>query len=226
MEPLADDEVHVHAAEAFSVTSADRAVLSEEERDRTIRFYFERDRILFIAAHAALRRVLAAHLDENPAGLRFETDKRGRPHVVGKEGLHFSLSHSGDRALVAVARTPTVGVDVEVYRDGIDFERLAERNYTEAEREELAGLAGDELRLAFYRVWTRKEAYVKALGKGLYHPLADFDVSAGEQARFHAFRDGSSLDSWSLVDLALNGQRVGALAVKMNAPRLRRTGSA
>ena len=216
------DEVRVHEIHVED-RPADRPLLSEAERERADRFYFERDRVLFTAAHAGLRRVLAEHLDGDPAGLGFEEDDLGRPGLVGVEGLHFSLSHSGDRALVAVACMPRVGVDVEVHRDRIELERLAERNFSLAERAELLECRGEDLVRGFFRIWTRKEAYVKALGKGLRHPLEDFDVNMGDQARFGSFRDGSDPARWSRVDLSLGANRAGALAVELPAVRVRLT---
>jgi 4'-phosphopantetheinyl transferase len=110
-----------------------------------------------------------------------------------------------------------------VHRDRIDLQRLAARNFTPAELVDLDGLEGEDFRDGFFRVWTRKEAYVKALGQGLYHSLADFDVNAADEARFGAFRDGSDLERWSLIDLPLGPGRSGALAVELAAVRLRRT---
>ena len=208
--PLGPDEVRVVVVEVEpGAESWARPLLAPAEVERADRFHFARDRVLFTVAHGALRRVLGAYLGADPAALAFEREAGGRPVLPGGE-LHFSLSHSGDRALVAVAPFPRLGVDVEVFRAGLDLARLAERNYTPAERGELAAAGADPR--AFFRVWTRKEAYVKALGKGLYHPLADFDVSAGPEARFLAFRDGSRLEGWSLVDLDLGPGRAGALA--------------
>ena len=202
----------------------DRALLSAEERERADRFHFARDRALYTAAHAGLRRALARELAARPEELCFAVDPGGRPRLLGASDLHFSLSHSGDRALVALARTPRVGVDVEVFRSGVDRERLAARNFSASEQGELLGLSGPEHERAFYRVWTRKEAYVKALGRGLYHPLDAFDVTAGEAARFVAFRDGSRPEAWTLLDLDLGRGRAGALAVELAAARLTLSG--
>jgi 4'-phosphopantetheinyl transferase len=198
----------------------DRAVLSAEERDRADRFHFARDRALYTAAHAGLRRALARELGAQPEELAFAVEPGGRPRLAGAPELFFSLSHSGDRALIALGRTPRLGADVEVFRPGVDRARLAERHFTERERGELAALGAGEDELGFYRVWTRKEAYVKALGRGLYHPLDAFDVSAGAAARFMAFRDGSLTEAWSLFDLDLGPGRAGAVAVELSAARV------
>ncbi|MEM7305281.1 MAG: 4'-phosphopantetheinyl transferase superfamily protein [Planctomycetota bacterium] len=223
MRSLGPSDVHVFEVPVEpSCAEEARAGLSSEERAKADRFHFERDRLLYSVAHAALRRVLAPYAGCAPHELRFEIDEHGRPFLTPRGELHFSLSHSGDRALVAVARVQRVGVDVEVFRALQDLDRLAERNYTPAELAELAPLEDDARVRAFFRVWTRKEAYVKALGRGLSHPLAAFDVSAGEEARFGAFRDGSERERWTLLDLPLDGERAGALAVELPDPAVRR----
>jgi 4'-phosphopantetheinyl transferase len=213
-------EVLVHVLAVGDERPEDRALLSAEERDRADRFRFAKDRALYTAAHAGLRRALARELAARPEELAFATEAGGRPRLLGGADLCFSLSHSGDRALVALARTPRLGVDVEVFRPGVDRARLAARNFTPAEQAELRALDGQHLEHAFYRIWTRKEAYVKALGRGLYHPLDAFDVSAGAEARFVAFRDGSKAEAWSLFDLELGAGRAGALAIELPAARL------
>jgi 4'-phosphopantetheinyl transferase len=211
------EAVRVYVIAADVERAEDQGLLSAEERESAARFHFERDRRLYTAAHAGLRRALARELGADPREFAFAADAAGRPHLLGTTGLFFSLSHSGDRALVAVARTPRLGVDVEWLRAGIDRERLAQRNFTPREQAELLALPEEERYLGFFRVWTRKEAYVKALGKGLYHPLADFDVSASLAAHFLAFRDGSRLSDWSLCDLDLGPGRAGALAIERGA---------
>jgi len=199
---------------------ADRALLSADELARADRFVFDRDSRLFVTAHAALRRILGAAVGVAPERLAFELEEHGRPRLAGG-GPSFSLSHSGDRALVALGDVDRgdgggaqrIGVDVERFRDGIDVERFAARNFTPFERAELAALHGAERLRGFFRVWTRKEAYIKALGKGLHHPLQSFDVTTGADARFAALRDGEPHGEWSLFDLDLGQRRAGALAV-------------
>jgi 4'-phosphopantetheinyl transferase len=217
-DPLADGEARVHVVRVGGERAEDRALLAPEELERVDRFLFARDRELFVAAHAALRRALGAALDVPPRELRFEREEGGRPRLADGE-LAFSLSHSGRRALVALARTPEVGVDVEARRrGGLDLERVAARSFSPAERAALAVLTSAEREEAFHRIWTRKEAYVKALGRGLYHPLDAFDVSCSADARFLAFRDGSRIDEWGLLDLDAGEGYAAALALRP-APR-------
>jgi 4'-phosphopantetheinyl transferase len=219
----AGGEVVVYVVRVERERAEDRAVLSAAELAQADRFVFARDRILYATAHAALRRVLGAVLGVAPGDVRFERDGSGRPLLAGG-GPAFSLSHSGDRALVAVRESGRIGVDVERLRDGIDVDRFAARNFTAFERAQIeaCGAGGPAARRqAFFRVWTRKEAYVKALGRGLLHPLSAFEVTAGEPAGFHVFRDGERIEDWSLHDLELGPRRAGALAASPPSGRVR-----
>jgi 4'-phosphopantetheinyl transferase len=154
---LNDGEIHVWRAELTAAETG--ALLDERERERAARFHFERDRIRFIAAHSALRRILALYLRCSPEALRFAHTKLGKPRVEGP--FRFSMSHSGDVALYAIAQGE-IGVDVEQVREGIDVIHIAERFLPAEEVREI----GDSL-TAFFRLWTRREAYLKARGIGI-----------------------------------------------------------
>jgi 4'-phosphopantetheinyl transferase len=158
---------------ALELSPCDDDCLDEGERARAARFVFERDRRRFISAHAQLRRVLGRWLDRDPASLRFAVGAHGKPSV---DGLQFNLSHSADRALVAVHPSLPVGIDIEEMRE-VEFTAIAERNFSPAERADLA--AAPDVRAAFYRIWCGKEAFIKLIGEGLHFPLHAFDVDQG-----------------------------------------------
>ena len=174
--------------------------LDAEEQARCARFHFERDRRRFTVAHAALNRLLARALG-GPRG----------PLLIGAEGkprlasgnLQFNLSHSGERALVALTRGPELGVDVEEMLPSRDLAALARRFFAP---EEVRFLAPAFDLAAFYRVWSRKEAYLKARGDGLTHPLHAFDVSTGLVAADAA--------RWALRDLQAPPGYAAALCVE------------
>lgn len=147
---------------------ADLASLDAQERARAARFVFEDDRRRYQAAHAAMRALLAqaAGLGE-PSTLRFAHNDFGKPSLVDAPGCHFSLSHCGDAALLAVDAHAPVGVDVELDRAMNDIDAMAQAHFTYAERGALQS-ANHEARVsAFLRTWTRKEACLKAIGTGL-----------------------------------------------------------
>lgn len=162
------------------------AWLSDDERARAARFAFARDRRRYLAAHCALRRILAA-CTARPAGeLRFEAGPHGKPALAPPApACSFNLSHSEEVALIAVApHDEPVGVDVEMLRELPDAERLAERHYTLRERRELREAApGRARQLAFLRGWTRKEACLKALGSGLAIEPHGFETGLSPEPR-------------------------------------------
>jgi 4'-phosphopantetheinyl transferase len=134
-------------------------LLSDVERERIARFHFERDRRAYAASHAALRRILAGYVGGgDPAAIEFTASANGKPALLNPLGVSFNLSHSGDVAMVAVARGREVGIDVERIRSEIDYTAIARRFFHPNEAAGL-GEAG-----AFFTLWTRKEALVKARG--------------------------------------------------------------
>jgi 4'-phosphopantetheinyl transferase len=162
-------------------TPAALAVLDESERARAARFVFERDRVRFQAAHVGLRHILARYLGGAPAGLAFAEGLHGRPLLAGAPAgtLEFNLSHSGELALVAVARQGPLGVDVEALRPVPEWRELAERYFTPAECAAIA--AATDPQLAFLRCWARKEAALKSTGIGLSQEPRSVSVGVGPQ---------------------------------------------
>ncbi len=153
------------------------AVLSDDERARIARFRFPHLQRRHEAATGLLRRVLARIVDRDPADLRFEVGEHGKPHLPG--GPAFNQSHSGEWWMLGVASEGRVGVDVEVHRTLHDLDDLARNTFHPAEADDVLNEPSPEERTrAFFRVWSRKEAFIKAVGRGLSYPLAGFRVSA------------------------------------------------
>jgi 4'-phosphopantetheinyl transferase len=215
-------EVHLWRVVVSSPAAGDAAAagaLSEDERMRASRFRFEVDRRHFVAAHAALRGVLASYLGAAPASLEFGAGVHGKPFLDGPahgRSLRFSLSHSGELALVAVCLDREVGADVESVRPRGDLEGFVERYLSPREREALARIPpGDRLR-AFFEIWTLKEAYLKACGDGLARELDAFDVTLGDApSRLVAVRDRSGEEvRWTLQRVEVGEDFAAALAVE------------
>ena len=189
---LADTGVRIWQSwlgESVENTELD-GLLSDDEVERAARFVFEHHRRRWIAARSSLRRVLGDCLNELPARLRFVLGKHGKPQLDRpwrESGIEFNLAHSGDVALIAVCPQRRVGVDVEQLRGGVAETRLAERYFSLREAAELRSLPIEEQELAFFRCWTRKEAYLKAIGCGLAGGLQSFDVTLlpGEAPELH-----------------------------------------
>lgn len=205
--------------------AGDESVLSGAEHARAARLRGDTHRSRWIASHVALRRVLAAALDTMPASLEFTIDEQGKPHLAGEFAgvLEFSLSHSAALALVAVSRAAPVGVDLELIEPVTDIEAVARRHFAPEEARVLERLEGNERVEAFYRIWTRKEAYLKATGAGLGHKLDAFAVSHGRDDARVTQVDGDEATAaiWTLADLRLDGPYVGAVATPIRGATVR-----
>jgi 4'-phosphopantetheinyl transferase len=185
MAPLSPEEVRVVPASLAlaSPTQARLDALSPDELSRAARFVFETHRRRFAAARCLLRELLGELLETAPAELRFEYGAAGKPALAWpKTALRFNVSHSGDQAVFAFAHDVEIGVDIEEARD-VDHAAIAQRFFSPAEGEALRGLPAERRSRAFFEIWTRKEAFVKARGGGLTIALDSFDVSLGEPAR-------------------------------------------
>jgi 4'-phosphopantetheinyl transferase len=202
-----EGEVHVWLASLEQEPQVVRALygtLSAEERQRADRFHFARDRERFAVARGVLRDILGRYLDIRPADIGFSYSPYGKPSLAegsggGGGGLRFNVSHSHGLALYAFARGGELGLDIEYLRDDLAGLDVAERFFSPAEVVALRGLPAELRTAAFFNCWTRKEAYIKALGEGLSHPLHRFSVSLvpGEPAALlHAEDDPSAPARW------------------------------
>jgi 4'-phosphopantetheinyl transferase len=223
--PLTADDVHVWRIAldiGDSILTRLRATLSDDERQRAERFHFEIHRRHFIAGRGALRALLARYLARRPEELRFVYSTHGKPSLAEEAESHplrFNLTHSHQLALLAVTHGREVGVDIEHIRTNLerDGEALAERFFSPREVAVLRSLPLALRREAFFRCWTRKEAYIKAQGKGFALPLDQFDVTLhpDEPAALVAtLHDPPQVQRWSMRHLAPGTDYGGAVAVE------------
>lgn len=218
--PLGDGGVHVWRARLGSgaaATAEPGGVLSPDELGRAEAFQSAGDRRRFMAAHAALRAVLGRYLGVAPADLRFERGRYGKPRLVEDcgTGLRFNMSHSRDLALFAVARGREVGVDVEKVRP-LAFEQIAARFFSTSEAAALRGLPPERGLEEFFRCWTRKEAYLKGIGRGCFASLDGAGVPLAPEG-VPIPRDLPQKDEargWSLRGLKPGRGYVAALAAE------------
>jgi 4'-phosphopantetheinyl transferase len=199
---IGPNEVHVWYAD-LSTHPDILTLLNEEERARAARFLADRPRQQFIAARAWLRSRLGHLLGVPPQSIAFASTGNGKPTLPGAT-FHFNLSHSGQGAILAVSRDYEVGVDLEWVRPRDSFRDLAQRYFTPVEVDAITDLR------AFYAIWTRKEAFLKALGLGLAGGLERFAVNADDPPRvLHVDGDPAAAAHWTLLSLE---PRPGALA--------------
>ena len=221
--PLPRDEVHVWQSaldrDAGAVLMLE-GLLATEERERAGRFHFRKDRERYVVGRGLLRWLLGEYLRVEPVGVRLWYTSHGKPEVVGETSetaIKFNVAHSGSLILFAVTRGRDLGVDVEQLRPGVECRNLAARYFAPREAAELTALAPEIQERAFFAGWTRKEAYMKALGLGMAVPLDGFTVTLapGRPAALVATdHDPAQLGRWELRELDPAPGYAGALAVE------------
>jgi 4'-phosphopantetheinyl transferase len=194
-------------------------VLSTEERTRAQRFLVEPPRRAFILTRGTLRLLLGKYLDRPASEISFRYTEFGKPLLNEGNELGFNVSHTDGVALLAFVRGSELGVDVEKIRPVRDLKDLANRFFSPAERGKLNTLeADDELHAAFFRCWTRKEAYIKGKGEGLSLPLHQFDVSlepGATQALIATRPDAAEASRWLVRDISFDPSYAAALAIEV-----------
>ncbi len=211
--PPSDDVVDVWRLD-LTVVDEDWDILSPDESARATRIVIGEKRDQKAASRAQLRRILSRYLDSDPRGLRFEYGEHGKPGLPEHPDRSFNLSHSEKVGLVGVTRDIRLGVDVERARARRDFSGLAKRFFSAEESEALHELAESQWPAAFYRAWTRKEAYLKALGTGLTFPSNGFTIDfTGEGPGRVVATDmpGDDAAIWRFADVQLGAGFTGAI---------------
>ncbi|MCL4176651.1 MAG: 4'-phosphopantetheinyl transferase superfamily protein [Verrucomicrobia bacterium] len=191
-------------------------LLSYGEWRRANHFYLERDRNRFIAGRGTLREILAALFELNPAHLVFTRGEFGKPHIAAPaaaRSLHFNLAHSDAIAVYAIAKHE-LGVDVERIRAMDDAEQIVSGFFSPREKCLLQALPAEQRREAFFNCWTRKEAYLKAIGSGLNDQLDQIEVSLAPGDAAELLGVPATLPPWRLHSLRPAAEFVGALAIR------------
>jgi 4'-phosphopantetheinyl transferase len=190
-------------------------VLAPDERSRAAQFRVSRPRESFILTRAALRYLLGHYLGQHPASICLQYGTNGKPDLSQKSELRFNVTHSGEMAAIALTQGCDVGIDLEQLRPLPDMEEIAARSFCNEEAAEINSLPAGERERAFFVCWTRKEAYVKAIGAGLSRSLNSFRVTVKPDAPANLmFLDDemNASESWTLHDLGLGADYAGAVA--------------
>jgi 4'-phosphopantetheinyl transferase len=200
--------------------------LSDDERQRANRFRFDIHKRRFVVGRGLLRAILADYLEIRPCEVRFAYGLHGKPMLHQNEfenSVHFNVSHSGSHALYAISRDCEVGVDLEYVRPLTDVEQIAEHFFSSTEFSAFQTVPAFQRLTAFYNCWTRKEAFIKAIGNGLTQPLDSFVVSfnPGQSASLLSIEgDKRKARDWTIDELIIENQYIAALAYRGQGHKL------
>lgn len=192
-------------------------LLVPDEKERAARFHFDHLRRSFVVTRGALRCLLGRYLGVHPAGIRFQYGSKGKPALAPASNVEFNLTHCGGLAAFAFTVGCPIGVDLERIRPIAEAQDIAGRFFCPEESAEILSLPPSECERAFFRCWTRKEAYIKAIGDGLSAPLDEFRVTVqpNQPAQFiHLAHDTDAAKAWTLHDLCLASDHAAALAYR------------
>jgi 4'-phosphopantetheinyl transferase len=219
---LNNKEVHVWRASLemrpYQLKTLER-LLSDDESDRAGRFHFQKGRDYFIAARGILRTILGRYLKMNPANLKFSYGPYGKPELDKKtnpEIIRFNISHSRGLALYAVTQKREIGVDLEYINSGSSFGSIAEQYFSQREAAALKAFPEHLRQQLFFQLWTRKEACLKAQGRGLSGDLKQVNVTGCTGGFPEASGPSQEESLWALLDLAVLPEYASALVVEGN----------
>jgi 4'-phosphopantetheinyl transferase len=219
---LSSGEVHVWRANLERPAEVQQwllRTLDADEQTRASRFHFDTHRRRFVVARGVLRSLLGRYLEVRPEDVRFAYGPYGKPALDGAHhagALRFNTSHSHELGVYAFAQDHDAGIDVEYIKQDFATNEVAERFFSKYEVRVLRSLPKPEQAAAFFRCWTRKEAYIKAIGSGLSHPLDQFDVTLAPNepaALLRDQRDAQAATRWQMFNLDLPAGYAGALIV-------------
>lgn len=191
-----------------------KSTLSKDEIDRANRFIFDKHRKHFIAARAQLRFIIGKYLNIQAEELNFEYNEFGKPFIKDHP-LFFNLSHSHKMALLALNVKSDLGIDIEWKGRQIKYLEIGERFFSKNEFKELKSLPPNLQSEGFFNCWTRKEAYIKGVGKGLGIPLSKFEVSLKpeDKTELRSTRhDPEAVKIWKILALYPNPDYAAALS--------------
>lgn len=197
-----------------------QTILSPEESQRASRFKFLHLQQRFIAAKGILRTLLGTYLNQSPGSIKFSYGPHGKPELdpqlFSTHSLHFNQSDSKTFALYAFTKSHPVGVDIEYIRTDIEALPLAKRFFSPNETIALNNQPPEQQIPAFFRIWTRKEAFIKAVGEGLSFPLDEFEVNLDEESAklLSIYTSTVAAARWTLLTLKPNTHYIGAAAVE------------
>jgi 4'-phosphopantetheinyl transferase len=209
---IAAHEVHVWLADCDAIDDEPMwDLLDAYEVNRATRFREPGDSKRYVVSHGVLRSILSKYLDIMPESIKYERGPYGKPGIAGGSWLRFNMSHSNGMAAYAIASKGDVGVDLEYIHD-VPYIELTRSIFSTNEDAYLRSVRVEERLNVFFMLWTRKEAYIKAIGEGFYTKLNEIDVSFHNEMQ-RLYVGGST---WSIVDIITPDKYKGAVVIQGN----------
>jgi len=195
-------------------------ILSIEEQERCERFYFEKDKMIFIISHGLLRILLSKYLNENLNNICFSTNNHGKLELKKLEHQHlkFNLAHSENLILLGFVLNENIGVDIELVKNFNFSEKLLDFYLTEIEKNEIIKIPKNKMNQVLFNIWTCKEAYVKAKGKGLKMDLKDFSVSVKSKKTPELILPNEEEIRWNIKDISEKNHYSATVVVSGTTP--------
>jgi len=196
-------------------------LLQDQEKSEHARFSREGDRQAFAHTRAALRCLLSRAIGVSAKEIRFDRNAWGKPQLSNEHGrcdIDFSVSHSGELAVIAISRCGATGVDIERKRAVPEMETIASEVFGEAVTRRLSRVPPQHRDIAFLRLWTAGEAYIKALGVGLAGAAGHVPVALEADGEPRLQRAENAAERWALLPLDLPADYLGSLVVRGSVP--------
>jgi len=216
---LSDDEVHIFLVE-FNLFNSEECMqfLTKAECERAEKLKVKDKREQFVITRCVLRNILSQCIDKPTHEIHLSYGEHGKPKIrdtLNNKAIEFNISHSGAYALIAITLGNTIGVDIEEINKSIDYQSLAKRFFSGQEISEFFALDKEKQCEVFYCVWSRKEAFIKATGKGIAYGLDQFSVSlaTGKKTGLETEVHVLSGDNWFCYDVVeLEGYKTALAA--------------
>ncbi len=190
------------------------SLLNQEEQKKAQTFTRPELQRKYIKTRGALREILASYLDIAEDKIELKTAEHGKPFIANNP-VHFNLSHTANKFVLAITNFSEVGVDLEQYKERKSFSGLVNKCFSEQERQYWYALPEDKKVQMFYRFWVRKEAFVKAVGRGIALGLDQCVINPDDHARFLNIPDSYGVaNDWKIQDVELNENDFCALVVR------------
>jgi len=194
--------------------------LSKEEIERANRFYFEKDRRQFMLRRGILKQIISKYLAIDPQNLPFEYNRFGKPYLITdslKHDLKFNMSYSNNVALCCISPQKNVGIDIEYLHKDVEFQPIIDRFFSQNEKEFIENIVINKQKEGFFKIWTRKEAILKAMGKGMSFPLEMINVPFKKNnftININSFGNQGNESSWYVQDLFPASNYVASIAIE------------